>query len=245
MSYYTKYLTTPEQRRTHVQKHGLAKTNGPTPRARQVYWVKGESPWPGQTVGDPPSSGYSLALLMQSGRPSTTRVLCPVTGRYWELPVDALELAVDSGSKWMDECTEKCLDALERLLVDSPYSTPDLDAVADFLRTAGRVVDEEALQARREATAGEPGHLSGNTTRVRDVDGWRLSSPIKAGSRRADVLSAFASGEPVQVSEVMSSLGMSRNSVLSHLWALKKHHGLDYTLNSSEGTATLVPGQAS
>jgi hypothetical protein len=205
---------------------------GPEPRSFEMYWLRGDAPGYPAAVSDPPCSGSQHALLMVGRTPKTARVLDVLWVRAWTLPADCVELR--AGREASPGSTARLLDRLSA----GPYlgldGSADAAAAAEFLRAAGRASDAEkwekwASERRAESVTGTaaPGGLPG----------------LKAGTRRAEVLEFFmAAGGTAPLAEAEAALGMNRNGVLSHLWALKKYHGADYSLDKGTATVT-VPNE--
>ena len=202
------------------------------PYAYVVYWIRGDGGGMTSAVKDPPCSGFQHALL-KSGPGGKMRVLCPVYLKVWTVPADCDELLTG----YEDEeqaSTVRVLAGLAEPRLGLGGSS-DSAGVAEFLRAAG--MDEEASLWEREARADARREEDAHS---KDARVNASVSGVRPGSRKAEVLEFFVSrGGSGDLREAEKELGMSRNGVLTHLWGLRKKHGVTYVLESGSATVTL------
>ncbi|MFA5702928.1 MAG: hypothetical protein WC982_05345 [Advenella sp.] len=192
---------------------------------KRVYYVRGSAPghWARRSeVKDPPTSGYSHALVIVGDKRST--ILCPftlsafqVSNKCSELDCPALDLDKDRMAKVIVETWESCV----RLGFQRDFGVAAMvlaefgHAVPKFLPAVTTLPD--GSREEEKTRGGKP------------VDHDALK-PCNPASKRAEVARFFMADEPQSLHEAMAKLGLTRSGVLSHLFTLNKDHGVGYDL---------------
>lgn len=193
---------------------------------RRVYFVRGGAPnnWGLRyEVNDPPTSGWSHALVIRGERRST--IFCPFT-------LFAYQVSNKSGE--MRSGDVKPLDAkrMGKLVTDTWEMCVkfgwqrDFGVAAMVLGGLGQPVPKFLPPPVDELRDGEEHKGRGGKQVAEDA-----LRPCNPESKRGAVAKFFLqSGEPQSLHEAMAKLGMTRSGVLSHLFTLNKDHGVGYEL---------------
>lgn len=197
----------------------------------RTYYIRGAAPrsLKGRYgISDPPTSGWSHAVLLPGDKRST--LLCPFTLHSYQIHNDCLEVSgavpisfnAEALAGRITECWERMVGfgfqrsydvaavALTRLGAPVPRILPTQAEGSEQRRTGGKEVDEATLR------------------------------PVRQASKRGRVAEFFLSDEPQSLREAMAVLGLSRSGVLSHLYCLNRDHGVGYEL-AADCARLLVP----
>lgn len=197
----------------------------------RVYYVRGMAPnfWRHRfEITDPPTSGYSHAVIIPGPKQST--VFCPfslnayrVNNRSGEVDTATkVEISNERLASLIYRTWEECIKlgfqrdfavaAMVLTEIGQPvpkFVPPPQDSREDSKR-GGKPIDEAALK------------------------------PCRPSSKRGEVAAFFMHDEPQSLHEAMARLNLSRSGVLSHLFTLNRDHGVGYEL-VSDCARLLVP----
>lgn len=191
---------------------------------RRVYYVRGGAPkyWPLRyEVSDPPTSGFSRALVIRGEKRST--LFCPytlfayqVSNKCGELQGELCELDPAKMGDVITRSWEMCV----RLGFQR-----DFGVAAMVLTELGQPVPKFLPPPVDVHRGDDEGKGRGGKPVAEDA-----LKPCNPSSKRADVARFFMTDEPQSLHEAMAKLGLTRSGVLSHLFTLNKDHGVGYEL---------------
>lgn len=180
-------------------------------------------------VKDPPCNGSSRAFFIRPDpepegqkrkRQATVTIFSPFNLEAYVVSENAAEVryahAVDLDTTRVVAIIKRSWETCQKYGFQRAY-----DVAALVLTDLGQEVPTklEAVGARAEQQNKKKGG--------KPVNEEKLSS-VKPGGKRAQVAEAFDNPEPVSMLEIMARLGMSRNTVLTHLHRLHTEHGVGY-----------------
>lgn len=205
---------------------------------QSVYYLRGPVPkslrafWPRYYIIDPPSSGYSRAMVLHGGGNRVT-LFSPFSLQAYAIPSNAGEFGDGEVIPFTRERVDFYVDLIVRKWTEfRGYGFQrDYDVAARVLLALGAEVPVfDAL---------DPGG-DDRVVRGKAVNA-RLVRPVRRDSRRGQVAEFFRDGSR-SLLEAMASLDMTRSGVLTHLHGLSMEHGFGYELRGDSATLLMPPG---
>jgi len=187
------------------------------------------------SIFDHPVNGQSLAFIIEpTGNSDRLTVFDPFNFTSYSVKRDAGELK-DYEPIIMNETRRL---QLVKQVTDKWALRCKLNLKSDF-DTAGLVLKRlngeipEIRPKRIEERVKE----NGEKKRGGKEAAKKILKPLPTKGKRFDVLEHFKAGKSIR--EAMAEFGMSRSTVLTHLYRLNKDHGIGYDLVGEKATLTI------
>jgi hypothetical protein len=199
----------------------------------RIYWVRGNEPRRGRqryAVQDPPTSGWSGALVIQGDKRST--IFCPHELTAYSVPNTAAELegmkSAEFNPGWFkNHMHDKWVEC------QTNGWSKDYDTAVMILKRLNMPIPEQIMKGGEE---------DGRARGGKEV-AVALERPVKRNSKRGKFLEWFIDGNNSRpVREAMAEFSMTRSNALSYLYMLQKDHGIGYALVGDNANLTFPAG---